>query len=108
MKQKYPMNRIPRRKKTMPPPLAELEYAATGHVIARCTWNATRDGIWSVTVPKCPFCGERHLHGGCSTSRPVQLDHRCVHCDEKNIPADRVALYRRGYILEGFTDASNE
>jgi len=36
------------------------------------------DGVWCLFV-LCPFCGERHQHGGGSGARPG-LGHRLSHC----------------------------
>lgn len=29
-----------------------------------------RDGTWGLTVRSCPFCGQRHYHGGDAGERP--------------------------------------
>jgi len=55
--------------------------------VALCTAN--RQGrIWSLTVEKCPLCGQRHHHGGGHYDAPY-FGHRVSHC----------AGDRLGYIL---------
>lgn len=49
-----------------------------GFPVALCTVKWLR-GIWSITVPVCPLCGEEHSHGGNDGTKPT-LGHRVSHC----------------------------
>ena len=49
-----------------------------GFPVALCTVRWFR-GIWSITVPVCPLCGEEHSHGGNDGPEPT-LGHRVSHC----------------------------
>lgn len=39
-----------------------------------------RRGIWSLTVPSCPYCGKTHHHGGGEGPSPA-FGPRAAHCD---------------------------
>lgn len=46
-------------------------------VKARCVKNK-RDGVWDLFI-KCPYCGEKHHHGGGIGETP-NLGFRAAHC----------------------------
>lgn len=35
---------------------------------------------WSLVVESCPFCGERHVHGGGDSRSIPSFGHRVAHC----------------------------
>jgi hypothetical protein len=41
-----------------------------------------RSRYWALTVLRCPFCGKKHYHGGCSGPEP-DLGFRASHCLEE-------------------------
>lgn len=47
--------------------------------LAQATAKRARDGIWSLTVSTCPFCREKHQHGGGAGERP-SLGSRAADC----------------------------
>ena len=56
-------------------------------------WNAT-EGFWQVTIPVCPYCGEKHLHGGGGDRKGPELGYRSPHCMERH------PLISRDYLLK--------
>src|ERR1044071_8078779 len=51
-------------------------------------------GYWWI-VPKCPLCGDRHVHGGGNGDKDPRrfLSHRVGHCLTRTLESER------GYIL---------
>lgn len=47
------------------------------------TCKQSRDNVWILTVEVCPFCGEKHTHGGGIGSKPL-LGSRSSHCAESS------------------------
>jgi len=69
-----------------------VKHDKDGYPVVQCF----RQGVHLV-IPKCPFCGRRHLHGGGDTWADDGGDdgggHRVAHCDPGTPGAEK------GYIL---------
>jgi len=52
--------------------------------------ECARDGIWSLIVA-CPFCGDRHQHGGGSDAEP-DIGYRLSHCLDGDLVNDYVLI----------------
>lgn len=52
-------------------------------VIATVKWveppRRALDGFWRLVVPRCPFCGGKHFHGGGAGS-VLHIGHRVADC----------------------------
>lgn len=74
--------------------------AADSTVIAPTIARRAQDGVWSLTVPICPICGNTHRHGGGTAAEP-SYGHRVAHCARQN---DGV----RGYMLVADTRVQHD
>jgi hypothetical protein len=61
-----------------------VTYCIPPHA-APCIARGAADGIWTLTVPRRPFCKQRHTHGGGNGSDPdagPRLSHCLVNAQE--------------------------
>ena len=56
--------------------------------------QSPRDRIWVLTVDECPYCGNRHEHGGGGVDEPPALGFRVPHCLTRPAPPDYELIER--------------